>query len=473
MKTAINPRRDQDFAKWYQEVIKQADLAENAPVRGCMVIKPYAYAIWENIQALLDAKFKKLGVQNAYFPLLIPLDFLKKEADHIEGFAKECAVVTHSKLTKQNGELKPDSELAEPFIIRPTSEAIIGNVVSNWIKTYKDLPLKLNQWCNVMRWELRPRLFLRTSEFLWQEGHTIFETPEEANADAIQMINLYYEFTSQTLALPILKGEKTIEEKFPGAKNTYTIEGMMQDGKALQAGTSHYLGDSFSKPFNIKFTNRDCKEYFAYTASWGLTTRLIGAIVMAHADDDGLVLPSAIAPHQIVIIPIIHDDSNKERIIDHCKEIASKLGKMNLRFFIDDSEHKTPDKIWKWIKKGAPIRLEIGMKEIEEGKMTVSCRTQAREKQSINMENISFLKEILNDFDETLKNRSAELKNSKTLEIQAIEDLEKNLNQGFSGFFSMPKQETEKKEFEEIAKKFHLSRRCILESDRVIVAKSY
>src|SRR3989338_5387363 len=292
-------KRSEDFSEWYQDIVKAADLAENSAVRGCMVIKPWGYAIWENIQKILDEMIKETGHQNVYFPLLVPVKFLEKEAQHVEGFAKECAIVTHYRLeADENGKLVPakNSELAEPYVIRPTSEAIIGEAMSDWVQSYKDLPILINQWCNVMRWEMRTRLFLRTSEFLWQEGHTAHATKEEAIAETMKMLQVYVDLVRDYLAIPVIAGEKTPGERFPGADNTYTIEAMMQDGKALQGGTSHFLGQNFSKAYDIKFADQTQKLQHAWTTSWGVTTRLIGALTMVHSDDDGLVLPPKITP---------------------------------------------------------------------------------------------------------------------------------------------------------------------------------
>ena len=308
MKTAITPTRDQNFAEWYQQVTKHADMAENSPVRGCMVIRPWGYAIWQNIQKILDIEFEATGHENIYCPLLIPKSFIEREAKHVEGFAKECAVVTHHRLKQaEDGSLQPDGELAEPLVIRPTSETIIGEMFAKWIQSHRDLPLLTNQWANIVRWEMRTRIFLRTSEFLWQEGHTAHADENEAKAEALKMLEVYREFSEDVLAVPVITGEKTASERFPGAVSTYCIEAMMQDGKALQAGTSHFLGQNFSKTFNIKFLDKDNKESFVWTTSWGVTTRLIGALIMTHADDDGLIVPPRIAPTHIVIMPAIQD----------------------------------------------------------------------------------------------------------------------------------------------------------------------
>lgn len=475
-KTAINPTRAEDFSKWYQQVITEADLAENSAVRGCMIIKPYGYAIWENIQKLFDARIKKLSVQNAYFPLLIPLEFLSKEAEHIDGFAKECAVVTHHRLKKdENGALVPDGKLESPYVIRPTSEAIIGHSVAKWINTYRDLPLKLNQWCNVMRWEMRPRLFLRTSEFLWQEGHTIFETENEAREDAQKMLNEYYDFISNDLLLAVTKGEKTSEERFPGAKNTYCIEAMMQDGKALQAATSHYLGQSFSSSFDIKFLGRDNKEHTSYTSSWGLSTRLIGGIIMTHSDDDGLILPPKIAPYHVVVLPIIHDESKAEIIKNYCEEIKVKLEQMNLRIHIDLSEASGPNKIWKWIKRGVPIRLEVGGREHENKNVTLIRRDTGKEgKLSLSFDLLNQIPKILDEFEEVMRERTSNLFDSKVKEIKTLDELEELYKKDFKGLVLIDLDKTENEKFNLLCEKYSLTRRCIpIDSNKVLVGKSY
>ncbi len=481
-KTAINPTRNENFSEWYQQVIQAAELADNAPVRGCMVIKPYGYAIWENIQKIFDERLKKIGIQNAYFPMLIPIEFLSKEAEHIDGFAKECAVVTHSRLKKdESGALVPDGELTDPYIIRPTSEAIIGNIISKWINTYRDLPLKLNQWCNVMRWEKRSRLFLRTSEFLWQEGHTIFESEQEAKNDALKMLDMYYDLISGDLAMPAIVGEKTEEERFPGAKNTYTVELMMQDGKALQAGTSHYLGQTFSNAFNIKFLGRDNKEHIAYTSSWGITTRLIGAIIMSHADDDGLVLPPQVAPYQVVIIPVIHDDSKATEINNYCSKIQEELNEFNIRTYMDITENTASNKTWKWIKKGAPIRLEIGFKELINNSVTLSRRDLGKqEKLSLPVNELGKMSGILKEITNNIRAKAARFRDERIKEVVTLDEMDNLFVQGFKGFVLIDKTETNNEKFSSICKNHSLTRRCIPSSllqkavmDGVLVAKSY
>ena len=325
-RNAITPTRLEDYPEWYQQVIKAADLAEHSPVRGCMVIKPWGYALWENMQGILDKRFKETGHQNAYFPLFIPLSYMQKEAKHVEGFATECAVVTHHRLVKnEEGNLIPDGELEEPLVVRPTSEMIIGEMFSKWIESYRDLPLLINQWANVVRWEMRTRLFLRTTEFLWQEGHTAHATKEEALEETRKMLDIYVDFVENTLAIPVIKGEKTESERFPGADSTFTFEMMMQDGKALQGGTSHFLGQNFSKAANITFRDQEGEQVHAWTTSWGVTTRMIGGLIMCHGDDDGLILPPRIASAHVVIIPLTHKEESKEEVFAYCRALKDKL----------------------------------------------------------------------------------------------------------------------------------------------------
>ncbi|OGT59608.1 MAG: proline--tRNA ligase [Gammaproteobacteria bacterium RIFCSPHIGHO2_12_FULL_43_28] len=379
-KTAIKPTRAENYPEWYQQIIKAADLAEVSPVRGCMIIKPWGYAIWENIQRVLDEKFKATGHKNLYFPLMIPLSFMQKEAEHIEGFAKECAVVTHSRLAvNEEGKLTPANPLEEAYIIRPTSETLIGDAFSRWIQSYRDLPVLVNQWANIVRWEMRTRMFLRTTEFLWQEGHTAHATSEEAMQETHAMLDVYAQFAEEYLAMPVIKGEKTASERFPGADNTYCIEAMMQDKKALQAGTSHFLGQHFSKSFNIKYLSAAGKEEFVSTTSWGVSTRLIGGLIMTHSDDNGLVLPPKIAPSHVVILPIIHDDADRESILTYCDKLASELRELRyhgrqLGVEIDTRDLPGGEKAWSWVKKGIPIRLEIGKREMAAQQVSMSRR---------------------------------------------------------------------------------------------------
>lgn len=389
-KTAITPTRSEDYPEWYQQVVKAADLAENSPVRGCMVIKPWGYAIWENIKGDLDRRFKETGHKNAYFPLFIPMSFLQKEADHIEGFAKECAVVTHSRLeADEDGKLQPAGPLEEPLIVRPTSETIIGELFSKWVQSYRDLPLLINQWANVVRWEMRTRLFLRTAEFLWQEGHTVHATSEEAMDETTKMLEVYADFAENFMAVPVITGEKTEAERFPGADATFAIEAMMQDRKALQAGTSHFLGQNFAKSSNIKYLSAEGKEAFAWTTSWGVSTRLVGGLIMTHSDDDGLVLPPRIAPSHLVIIPVTPKEETRQQVLDYCSELKKELEAQQymgapVRVELDDRDMRGGEKAWNWIKKGIPLRVEVGPRDIEAGSVFVGRRDRApKDKQGI------------------------------------------------------------------------------------------
>jgi prolyl-tRNA synthetase len=391
-RTAITPTRQDDYAEWYQQVVRAADLAESSPVRGCMVIKPWGYAIWENMQRELDAMFKATGHKNAYFPLFIPKSFLEKEAAHVEGFAKECAVVTHHRLIAgPDGGLiaDPDAELEEPLIVRPTSETIIGEMFSKWVQSYRDLPLLINQWANVVRWELRTRLFLRTTEFLWQEGHTVHATADDAIEETRRMLDVYATFAESFIAMPVLKGPKTQSERFPGAVDTYSIEAMMQDRKALQAGTSHFLGQNFAKASGIQFATKEETKEYAFTTSWGVSTRLVGGLIMTHADDDGLVLPPRLAPAQVVIIPVFRDDAGRAVVMEFIDALAREL--RDLRYHdrrldveVDTRDMRGGDKQWDWVKKGVPLRLEIGPRDVESGCVMLARRDKApKDKTSI------------------------------------------------------------------------------------------
>lgn len=427
---AISPTRQEDYPEWYQQVIKHADLAENAPVRGCMIIKPWGYGIWEKIQRQMDDKIKALGHENAYFPLFIPISFLEKEASHIEGFAKECAVVTHCRLEAQGGKLVPTGELEEPLIVRPTSETIIGHSFAKWIKSYRDLPLLLNQWANVVRWEMRPRLFLRTAEFLWQEGHTAHASKEEASNEAMAMLEMYVDFVETLLAIPVIKGEKTPREKFPGAETTYTFEAMMQDRKAIQSGTSHYLGQNFSKAFDIRFLNKLGQQEHAYTTSWGSTTRLIGALIMSHGDDDGLRLPPRIAPKQVVIIPYVTKPEVEHEILNYCDELAKDLQKLDyhgypLQVIIDKKDIRGGEKNWLWIKKGIPLRIEVGPRDIESGKICFTRRDKPH-KEKYSLERAEFLNNIRAILDEM----------QKGYKTQAEENLNANIRRDIQDYAS-------------------------------------
>jgi prolyl-tRNA synthetase len=435
-KTAISPTRVQDYPEWYQQIISAADLAENSPVRGCMVIKPWGYAMWEHIQQDLDARFKSTGHVNAYFPLLIPLSYLEKEAAHVEGFAKECAVVTHHRLQDNGaGKLIPAGELEEPLVIRPTSETIIGEMYAKWIQSYRDLPVLINQWANVMRWEMRTRLFLRTSEFLWQEGHTAHASADEAIQETLMILDLYADFAENVLAIPVIKGEKTQAERFPGAVNTYTIEAMMQDCKALQAGTSHFLGQNFAKAANIQFTTKSGQLEHAWTTSWGVSTRLIGGVIMTHSDDNGLVLPPRIAPQQIVIIPIYRNEQEEENVLAYCQRLQQALREQNfagqtIRVQLDKRDLRGGEKNWHWIKKGVPIRLEVGPRDVAQNCVFMGRRDQApNEKQSISCDDfVVQAAQLLADIQANLLARAKQFQQQHTREIDNLAD--------FQAFFS-------------------------------------
>lgn len=387
MTSAISPTRQDDYPEWYQQVIKAADLAEVSPVRGCMVIKPWGYGIWEKIQKDLDRRIKATGHENAYFPLFIPLSYLEKEATHVEGFAKECAVVTHHRLEEKNGKLVPTGELEEPLIVRPTSETIIGESFSKWVRSYRDLPLLINQWCNVVRWEMRTRLFLRTAEFLWQEGHTAHATKEEAVAETNLMLKVYKECMEEALALSVLTGEKPEHERFPGAEVTLCCEAMMQDRKALQAGTSHYLGQNFAKASNIKFVAESGTEEFAHTTSWGVSTRLVGGVIMTHGDDDGLRLPPRIAPKQVVIIPVIPKPENQQSVLEYAEKVKLAISDESfngekIEVQVDTRDMRGGDKNWQWVKKGVPVRIEVGPRDVSEDKVVLYRRDKEPKEKS-------------------------------------------------------------------------------------------
>lgn len=381
-KTAISPTREQDFPEWYQQVIRAAELADSSDVRGCMVIRPWGFGIWENMQRQLDAMFRATGHRNAYFPLFIPLSYMQKEAEHVEGFAKECAVVTHHRLeVDAEGKMRPSPSalLAEPLVVRPTSETIIGASYARWVQSYRDLPILINQWCNVVRWEMRPRLFLRTSEFLWQEGHTVHETEAEAREETRRMLDVYETFVRDHLALPAFSGEKSESERFPGAVQTLCLEAMVQDRKAIQAGTSHFLGQNFSRASGIQFQGRDGRQEFGWTTSWGMSTRLVGTVIMMHGDDDGLVLPPRIAPTHIVIIPVTPKEETRAAVLDACQKLVTELrGKSYagapIEVEIDRRDLGGGAKTWEWIKKGVPVRVEIGPRDLEAGQAAVARR---------------------------------------------------------------------------------------------------
>ena len=483
---AIVPSRSEDFPEWYQQVVRASDLAENSEVRGCMVIKPWGYGLWEQIQSQLDKMFKDTGHKNAYFPLLIPLSYLEKEAEHAEGFATECAVVTHHRLEAQkdeNGKTKmiPTGKLSEPFIIRPTSETIIGAAFARWIESYRDLPLLINQWANVMRWEMRPRLFLRTAEFLWQEGHTVHETSEEAWEETEKILDVYEKFAREHLAIPVLTGEKTENERFPGADRTLCIEAMVQDKKAIQAGTSHFLGQNFSKASDISFAGRDGSKQFGWTTSWGVSTRLVGTLIMAHGDDDGIKLPPMVAPTQVVILPIIPKEKDRDSVMTAVHQLADQLNNVKyaglpLRVEIDDRDMHGGAKNWEWIKKGAPIRVEIGPRDVEKGSVAVARRDKPhKEKQFIEAQ--EFLEEVGNVLQQIQSNLLAEATEFRDENMQKIDSMEEFI-QFFTpsnkekpeihGGFALCHWAGSNEEEEKIAKDYKVTIRCIPNGDQFV-----
>jgi prolyl-tRNA synthetase len=430
--TAITPRRDEDFPEWYQQVVRAADLAENSDVRGCMVIKPWGYGMWESMQRVFDRMLKETGHKNAYFPLFIPLSYLAKEAEHVEGFAKECAVVTHHRLEKDgNGGLRPapSAQLAEPLVVRPTSETIIGASYAKWVQSWRDLPILINQWANVVRWEMRTRIFLRTAEFLWQEGHTAHETEAEARAEMMLILDLYEKFARDWLALPVITGEKSEGERFPGAVQTFSIEAMVQDRKAIQAGTSHFLGQNFAKASGIEFLSRENKKEHAWTTSWGASTRLIGTVIMAHGDDDGLVLPPRIAPAHVVILPVAPKPETRQAVLDAVNALAAQLRAQTfagepIRVEIDGRDLQGGQKNWEWIKKGVPLRVEIGPRDLEKGSVAVARRDRGpKEKEFIPTNDfVGKVPATLQEMQDGLLARATVLRDAHTVKIDTKEE---------------------------------------------------
>ncbi len=424
-KTAIEPTREENYPEWYQQVVRAAELAENSDVRGCMVIRPWGYALWENIQRGLDRMFKATGHVNAYFPLFIPKSYLEKEAEHVEGFAKECAVVTHHRLEAgPDGGLVPAGELEEPLIVRPTSETIIGATYAKWVQSYRDLPILINQWANVVRWEMRTRLFLRTAEFLWQEGHTAHETEGEAWEETRKMLEVYKTFAEEYMAMPVLTGEKTAGERFPGAVSTLCIEAMMQDRKALQAGTSHFLGQNFAKASNIQYQSREGRNEFAWTTSWGVSTRLIGGMIMTHGDDDGMVMPPRLAPSHVVLLPIIRNEEDRASIMAYCNEIAAALRQQRfhereIEVVVDDRDINAGEKGWGWVKKGIPLRAEIGPRDMANHSVFLA-RRDTGEKQAIGRDEfVGTIAAILGDIQRNLLARALAFRREHTREIDS------------------------------------------------------
>ena len=431
-------KRSENYSQWYNELVVKADLAEQSDVRGCMVIKPYGYAIWEKMQRVLDDKFKETGVQNAYFPLLIPKSFLSREAEHVEGFAKECAVVTHYRLKTNEDKtgvvVDPEARLEEELIIRPTSETIIWNTYKNWIHSYRDLPVLCNQWCNVMRWEMRTRLFLRTAEFLWQEGHTAHATREEAEERARLMLKVYADFAEQYMAVPVVQGVKSETERFAGALDTYTIEAMMQDGKALQSGTSHFLGQNFGKAFNVQFINRDNQLEYAWATSWGVSTRLMGALIMTHSDDNGLVLPPRLAPVQVVIIPIYKSAEQLTAISEKVGGIVERLRALGISVKYDNADNKRPGfKFADYELKGVPVRLVIGARDLENNTVEV-MRRDTLEKETRTQDGIeAYVKELLEDMQRNIYAKAKAYRDAHIYECEDYEEFKARVKDG--GFF--------------------------------------
>jgi prolyl-tRNA synthetase len=484
-------KRSENYSQWYNELVVKADLAEQSAVRGCMVIKPYGYAIWEKMQRQLDDMFKETGVQNAYFPLLIPKSFLSREAEHVKGFAKECAVVTHYRLkTSDDGKsvvVDPEAKLEEELIIRPTSETIIWNTYRNWIKSYRDLPLLVNQWCNVFRWEMRTRLFLRTAEFLWQEGHTAHATSEEAEAEAVKMLNVYADFAENYLAVPVIKGVKSANERFAGALNTYTIEAMMQDGKALQCGTSHFLGQNFAKSFDVQFIDKENKLDYVWATSWGVSTRLMGALIMTHSDDNGLVLPPRVAPIQVVIVPIYKSQEQLDQINQKVAGIVDGLKKIGISVKYDNADNKRPGfKFADYELKGIPVRLVMGARDMTNNTVEV-MRRDTLEKETVSCDGIvDRVKDLLDDIQSNIFKKACEYRKNRITEVDSYDEFKKKIEDG--GFFLCHWDGTTETELK-IKEDTKATIRCIpLEGDktpgkdmvtgkpskqRVIIARSY
>jgi prolyl-tRNA synthetase len=422
---AISPTREENYPEWYQQVARAAELAEPSPVRGCMVIKPWGYALWENIQRVLDRRFKDTGHQNAYFPLFIPKSFLEKEAAHVEGFAKECAVVTHHRLEQgPDGTLVPAGELEEPLVVRPTSETIIGAMFAKWVESYRDLPLLINQWANIVRWEMRTRLFLRTTEFLWQEGHTAHASEAEAREETLRMLDVYAEFAEQHMAMPVIKGEKSAAERFPGAVSTYCIEAMMQDRKALQSGTSHFLGQNFSRAQEIRFQTEAGGLEHAWTTSWGVSTRLIGGLIMTHADDDGMVMPPRLAPAHVVLLPILAKAEDPAAVLGYCRKLrddlrAQRYGAGTVEVVLDERDIRGGEKNWGWVKKGVPLRVEVGPRDMASGSVFVARRDQPpSSKQSVPRDRfVEGITATLDEMQANLLARARALREAHTREI--------------------------------------------------------
>ncbi|MEY4603782.1 MAG: hypothetical protein RIT43_1074 [Bacteroidota bacterium] len=483
--------RQEDYSKWYNELVYRADLAEHSDVRGCMVIKPYGYAIWEKMRDILDAKFKETGHSNAYFPLFIPKSYLSKEASHVDGFAKECAVVTHYRLKNaEDGSgvvVDPTAKLEEELIVRPTSETIIWNSYKNWIQSYRDLPILINQWANVVRWEMRTRLFLRTAEFLWQEGHTAHATKEEAIQEAELMLDVYADFAENYMAMPVLKGRKTESERFAGADDTLCIEAMMQDGKALQAGTSHFLGQNFAKAFDVKYADKEGKLEYVWATSWGVSTRLMGALIMTHSDDEGLVLPPALAPIQVVAVPIHRTEEELLAISEKFDSLGAKLKQAGISFKYDKDDNKRPG--WKFAEyeaKGVPVRLAMGPRDLENGKVEVA-RRDTKTKEAVDFEAVeAYIVSLLQEIQKNLLQKALDFRASKFSSVDSYEEFKSSVDDG--GFFLAHWDGTKETEAK-IKEETQATIRCILldqpeesgfcmvtgkpSSRRVVFAKAY
>jgi len=458
------PDKNKDFSGWYNEIIKKADLAENSPVRGCMIIKPYGYSIWEKMQSVLDKMFKDSGHYNAYFPLFIPKSYLSKEADHVEGFAKECAVVTHYRLKNDENKkgliVDPNAKLEEELIVRPTSETVIWNSYKNWIQSYRDLPILVNQWANVVRWEMRTRLFLRTSEFLWQEGHTAHSNKDEAIKETLTILNIYSSFLEEYMSIPVLKGIKSESEKFAGAIDTYCVEALMQDGKALQAGTSHFLGQNFAKAFNVQFANSDGKMDYVWGTSWGVSTRLIGALIMSHSDNNGLILPPNLAPIQVVMVPIFNSDDEYEAIINLFEKIKTSLLKLNISCKIDDRKfHKPGWKFAEYEMKGVPVRIALGPRDLEKNTLEIARRDNLK-KEIISIENAEQkIQQILKLIQKDILKKAKNFRDENSHDAKDYDQF-KTLAKNNSGFIYAHWDGTEKTE-EKIKSDTKATIRCI------------
>ncbi len=463
MAKVLTPRSE-SYAQWYNDLVIKAGLAENSAVRGCMVIKPYGYAIWEKMQRVLDDKFKETGHQNAYFPLFIPKSFFSKEADHVEGFAKECAVVTHYRL-KNNPDgsgvvVDPDARLEEEFIVRPTSETIIWNTYKDWIQSYRDLPIKINQWANVVRWEMRTRLFLRTAEFLWQEGHTAHATRQEAVEEAETMLKVYADFAENFMAMPVLQGYKTASERFAGALETLTIEALMQDGKALQSGTSHFLGQNFARVFDVKYQSKAGKEEYVWATSWGVSTRLMGALIMAHSDDNGLVLPPKLAPIQVVIVPIYRKDEERQQVVEKAHEIAAGLKKLGISVKVDDDDNHKPG--WKFAQyelQGVPLRIAIGPRDLQNGTVELA-RRDTLTKEVVPVDGLeNHIHELMDEIQKSIYQRAIDFRKENTRTVETYEEFKKVLDDK-GGFIMAHWDGTEETE-EKIKQETKATIRCL------------